>query len=990
MPAASHFMKGPLLTSSLTFLARSLAWVLATAVATAAALAIPGAAQAGTYQVVGCHVFGEARHDMAAYGYPHFNAWDDCSATRFLNSVAEVNNTYGYAEEGGWMTVAPAGTSFARVSVIAREQRFNSGGGTGLVSVGYVCQSISSCYVNAPGTSYLLENDNGGPMVSVSNASGNGQWGTGRRYGSNANTGVVRVGYFCGLFSAPGSPCVDRAGDKQWLQLTSIELLVNDPTPPNLPTVGGQLASGGWNRGSVGLSGTASDVGGGVSLTRYRLGSAAVSADYAHSCDRRPGGYNRTQACPTQQDWSLAVDTTQVADGSQQLQVWSVDASGAEGPRRTQTVNVDNTAPAAATGMGVEGGDGWRSTRTFNVRWTNPANQFAPIAKAYWELCRTGGSCTTGSTAGASVASASVQVPDQAGDYTLRVRLEDQAGNAAASNVSDAVHLRYDPTPPGRAQVKAGNGWLNATEVSDYPLPLDLVQGEFVPLSGIKGYSVSTDGNDPDATIDALGAKPIYRIPTLPEGNITVKSRAISGAGVAATKVGQVQVKVDKSPPDAAVVGAPDPARWVRDPVTLSVVGGDQPGLSGMAPAPVGAALEDGAYVAYRVDDGPLQRIAGNSTKVTVGEDGQHTVTYFAVDFAGNSSPQRTAQFKLDATPPETIAFEYQDPADPLKLSVLVDDRTSGVAGGQVRMRASASGVWTPLDTALVGGRLLARIKDDLPDGTYEYAVTVRDRAGNERTGDRRLDGSKMELRLPLRLSSRTRIASGAMSKKSCRKPKKRRAAKRSAAKRRCSVKRQLHSSLKLKAGYRSKVRVSGVVEAEGGRPVAGAYLTVRASKRVAGARAQTLGHTRADAQGRFEYLVGAGPSRAVEFVYEGDNVVKPSSALAHTLVPAAVQFGVNYSSVRNGDSVRFSGRLISRPIPRAGKVVALQARVGRAWRTFASPQANASGRFSYPYTFTATTGKQTYVIRALVPRDAAYSYETGASKPVKVVVTGR
>ena len=984
MYVAANSMKGaPLTTPTAPHGRRRVAALLTAALATVVVLAVCAPARAGTYQVIGCHGLGEATHDMSAYGYPHYNAWDDCAANRLLNSVAEVNSTYGYREEGGWMTVAPAGTSFIRVSVIAREQRFNGGGGTGLVSVGYLCQTLTSCSVNAPGTTYLLENDTGGPMVSVSNATGNGQWGSSRRYGSTFNSTVLRLGFYCGLFTAPGSPCVNRTSDKLWLQLTSLELLVNDPNPPNIPTVEGQLVSDGWNRGTVGLSGTASDFGGGVSLTRYSLNGAAVSADYAHPCARRPGGYNRTQPCPTQTPWSVAVDTTRVADGQHELKVWNVDASGAESVRQTRTVKVDNTAPAAPTGMAVDGGDGWRSSRAFTVRWKNPPGQFAPIAKSHWQLCRTGGSCTTGTAASASLESAAVQVPDQAGDYTLRVRLEDAAGNTAGANLSDVVHLRYDPTPPGKAQGKVGNGWVNAVEATDYPVPLDLAPNEVEPISGIKGYSITTDGSDPDTTIEAAGRKPTHHIPQLPDGDVTIKSRAVSGAGVPATKIGQVQVKVDGSPPDIAVDGAPSPARWVREPVTIKLTGTDA--RSGMAAAPTGAALEDGAYLAYRVDDGALRRVPGDKASVSVADDGQHTLEYFAVDFAGNSSPRHTKQFKIDRTPPETIAFEFQDPADPLQLSVLAEDKGSGVEGGQINTRPSSGGEWKPLATTLVGGHLLARVDDAQPDGTYEYAVTVRDRAGNQASSDRRMNGSKMELKLPLRLSSRTRIANGASSIKTCRGTKKRRGSRR-----RCTIKRRLSTAVKIKAGYRAKVRVTGVVESEGGRPVAGAYLTVRATNRVADSKTRILGHTRADSKGRFEYLISRGPSRIVRFDYEGDNVVKPSAADAHTLVPAAVSFKVNRDRVRNLDTVVFSGRLLSRPIPKAGKLVAIQARIGRAWRTFANPRANARGRFASPYRFTSTSGLQRYRIRALVQKDAAYSYETGASKPITVVVAGR
>jgi hypothetical protein len=74
----------------------------------------------------------------------------------------------------------------------------------------------------------------------------------------------------------------------------------------------------------------------------------------------------------------------------------------------------------------------------------------------------------------------------------------------------------------------------------------------------------------------------------------------------------------------------------------------------------------------------------------------------------------------------------------------------------------------------------------------------------------------------------------------------------------------------------------------------------------------------------------------------------------------------------------------------KSGKLVALQAKVGRKWRTFATPRANSKGVFKHRYRFTATTGVQRYAFRAVVAREAAYPYERGLSKVVRVTVRGR
>jgi hypothetical protein len=936
-------------------------------------------AAAGTYKVYGCHIYGQPTHDMGAYGYPHYNAWDDCAAGRELNSVAEVNQTYGYQEEGGWAAYAPAGTSFKHVEVNAREQLYNGGGGSGLVSAGYVCWSRSNCSLNSGGT-WLYENGTSNPMLGVGNA-GNGQWGSYRNYQFDAGLGqgvdVARLGFYCGLFTAPGSPCRNGAADKHWLKLSSFTFEVNDFYAPNAPTLAGALTGGGWKRGVVNLAGTASDVGGGVSLTRFSLAGAAVTADNWHSCDRHPSGFNRLQPCPSAQGFSFDVDTTKVADGAHPLQVWTTDPSGAEGPRTSQTVYVDNTAPAAPTAVKVTGGDGWRPGRSFAVTWANPGAQYAPISSAHWQLCRAGGSCTTGS--GAGTVGTSIQVPDQPGDYSLRLWLEDAAGNTNAANVSDPVHLRYDPVPPGEARAAYGNGWINAVDAGDYPLPLDLAAGAAEPISGVAGYSVTTDGSAPDATIEAPGRRPVYRIASLPEGAITIKTRAVSGAGVASVGVGQTQLKVDKSPPAVAVTGAPEASRWVRDPVSLAITASDQPQLSGMAPASANSPVETGGHLGYQLDGGALQRVRGSDATVRVEADGRHLLTYYAVDFAGNRSAERTVEFKIDKTAPETVGFEGQDPTDPLRLSVLAEDRLSGVVGGELKVRPSAGGDWVALPTTLNGNRLIARVDDALPDGTYEYIATVRDDAGNERNTDRKLDGSKMELRLPVRLQSRARIAAATTDRKRCK-------ARRG---KRCTTRPQLKAAIALKVRYRAHASVVGVVETTDARAIPNAAVEVQAANRTGGPF-RTLGHTRASSTGRFTFRLPAGPSRIVRFVYEGDNLIKSSVAQARTLVPAPIRLRVSRPSVRNGESVVFGGRLVGHPIPSSGKVVFLQARVGRSWRTFANPQADRHGRFSYRYTFTATTGFRIYAIRARAARDTSYSYETGTSKPVKVRVQGR
>jgi hypothetical protein len=176
------------------------------------------------------------------------------------------------------------------------------------------------------------------------------------------------------------------------------------------------------------------------------------------------------------------------------------------------------------------------------------------------------------------------------------------------------------------------------------------------------------------------------------------------------------------------------------------------------------------------------------------------------------------------------------------------------------------------------------------------------------------------------------------------------------------------------------------------GVPLPGAAVVVEAKPRSAGGADAfaRLGTATTDRHGRFRFTLPAGPSRTIRYRYEGTNTVRPAEAQLVTKVRAAARLRVDRRRLRNGQAVRFAGRLLGKPIPKAGKVVALQARVGRSWRTFATPRANAKGVFRHRYRFTATTGLRRYVFRAVVAREAAYPYEAGVSPRVRVTVRGR
>jgi hypothetical protein len=85
---------------------------------------------------------------------------------------------------------------------------------------------------------------------------------------------------------------------------------------------------------------------------------------------------------------------------------------------------------------------------------------------------------------------------------------------------------------------------------------------------------------------------------------------------------------------------------------------------------------------------------------------------------------------------------------------------------------------------------------------------------------------------------------------------------------------------------------------------------------------------------------------------------------------------------------VRFSGRLLGGHVPRTGKLVELQARVGVGWRTFATLRTDRRGRYSHVHRFTPASVGRTYWFRLRVRRETAYPFEQATTRPLSVRVT--
>jgi 5-hydroxyisourate hydrolase-like protein (transthyretin family) len=178
---------------------------------------------------------------------------------------------------------------------------------------------------------------------------------------------------------------------------------------------------------------------------------------------------------------------------------------------------------------------------------------------------------------------------------------------------------------------------------------------------------------------------------------------------------------------------------------------------------------------------------------------------------------------------------------------------------------------------------------------------------------------------------------------------------------------------------------IRGALRDGSGSAVSGATVCIYETIDLPDASRELVTTVTTQANGRFATRLDPGPSRDLDLVYRyNDRVLTDAVAIDSSVVPT---FALGEHSLSNGHTAHFSGWL---PGPNAdGRAVALQARVGRKWRTFKQLRTDSDGRFRGKYRFTQTIGFVRYVFRALVKRQSGYPYEPGASRKRKVAVRG-
>jgi hypothetical protein len=359
---------------------------------------------------------------------------------------------------------------------------------------------------------------------------------------------------------------------------------------------------------------------------------------------------------------------------------------------------------------------------------------------------------------------------------------------------------------------------------------------------------------------------------------------------------------------------------------------------------------------------------------LSVPAPGEWQLRVWREDAAGNHQPANASvplTLRYDPEPPH-LGFEAPSASDPTLMSVLVTDKVSGLARGQIELSAEGSGIWTSLPTQQQGDRLVARVDDAaLPPGRYRLGATAWDRATNQNSTDSRVDGRPMTVTLPLR--SPTLVQAGVVV---------RRSKHRGGGHRMRTI---LDQRATISLGH--EVKVAGAVKTRDGRPLRDA--AVQVLSRTATSPEHELAALRTDPRGRFAYVGRASATSVLRVVYQGSSTTLPSQREVALLVPGSSTVHARPRRVVNGQTVTFAGRVRSLPIPAGGKLVELQVVLSGRWQTFRTVRTDASGAWQIAYRFRRSCGVLRYRFRARLPAEAGYPFEPGHTRAVAVRVRG-
>lgn len=452
----------------------------------------------------------------------------------------------------------------------------------------------------------------------------------------------------------------------------------------------------------------------------------------------------------------------------------------------TATDNAGNTTTAAVTATAAPT-DKTAPTISHSV---SPAPNAAGWNKADATVTFTCADETGGSGLASCVADGGTTASKTISTETNGTQVSGTAKDKAGNTATDSVTVKLDKTNPTITATANGTknaaGWYKddvtvsyaasdaLSGISGVPAPKVLTEGADQSASatvtdaagnsasaGVTGINVDKTapvltGSFPsgwqkgDVTVTWTCTDALSKVATAPandvvkgEGsNLTSTASCADNAGNSTTET-VTGIKIDRTAPNTGISGPSN--TWVNGTVTVT-----------LSPTDNGSGV---ASTTYSVDGGAQQ--TGTSLKLDT--EGDHTVTFFSTDVAGNAEAATTVRVMIDKTAPTighvfTTPLGYEDGAwtnqDVSVRFDCADQGGSGVAGCTGAATVSTEGTAqkvtgtatdgagnTSTDTALVSIDKTAPVIAGAPDraaganGWYDHDVTVSFTATDDRSG---------------------------------------------------------------------------------------------------------------------------------------------------------------------------------------------------------------------------------------------------------------
>ena len=466
------------------------------------------------------------------------------------------------------------------------------------------------------------------------------------------------------------------------------------------PTGAVTAPAGGANvRGTVALTSNSADAGSGVATTQFQ---------------RSPAGAG------TWTNQAASWNTTLQADGLYDLRVVTTDNAGNSFTSGSVTVRVDNTAPTGSITAPANGAEIGISPVALT---SNSADAGSGVATVVFERSPAGAGSWSPTPASWDTASGPNAVAD--GDYDLRVKTTDNAGN---SFTSAAITVKVDHTAPTTSASVAPGSPSNA------PITVTFSASDGTG-SGVSATSYSIDGGSVQLGNSAIVAAPGDHSN---DGSHVVQYFSTDDVGNVETPK-TVTVVIDTTAPS----GAPgDPGTFLRGiaNLTYSTGAGDVSSVQfQFSPAGAGAWSNIGA-----ADISPPYDAAWNTVLVA---DGPYDLRAVVTDTTGNVANELLPGLPktVDNTAPSgsvTSPAAASFVSGTVNVTANASDGAappaSGVSAVRFEIKPSGSGSFSVFGTqnAPVVGSTYQQslVTSGFPDGPADLRVVVTDVAGNETT----------------------------------------------------------------------------------------------------------------------------------------------------------------------------------------------------------------------------------------------------------------